>query len=165
MLDNRTEEALILKTVTSLTDLDAIRRIALVTGPGGFMSLRSAFSVGNALAWSANIPIGGVHLSEVKRAQLPEGSDAVWLHSTKKDLLFVRGMDDADAIPMTPEALLQKLGKQKPAFIGELIPAHADHLGLLPADGVRTLEDVLPALVERITYGKPPLLPWYGRGI
>ena len=164
-LENRTEEAIILKTITSLTDLDSIARIALVTGPGGFMSLRSAFSVGNALAWSSKITIGGIHLSDVKLAQLPKKTDAIWVHSTKKDLLFVRGKGDAEASVMTPDALLKKLGKKKPVFVGELIPAQAELLGIMPAADLQPIEHVLPSIVDGMTYAEPPLLPWYGRGI
>ncbi len=40
--------------------------VIVVTGPGGFSSLRAGVSTANALAYSLNIPIKGIKLDELK---------------------------------------------------------------------------------------------------
>lgn len=146
-----------------------LRRIVATTGPGGFMSLRVALSLGNTLAWSLNLPIAGIHLSDLWAARLPKNTNALWLHSTKKDALFVRGFGSlAKDIPSPTLVTLSDLVadiKDSADFVGELIEEHAQALPVSMVDGCTTLSDVLPTIVEHLTYQKPPLLPWYGRGI
>lgn len=149
--------------------MDDLARIASVTGPGGFMSLRVGLSLGNALAWSLKIPGAGVHLSEVWKARMPEGADALWLHSTKKDLLFIRGFGNLTA--EIPEPTLVTLAELKEdlrdaaEFVGELIPEHASLLPVTMLEGVRPVQEILPTLTEGLPYAQTPVLPWYGRGI
>jgi len=146
-----------------------LQRIVATTGPGGFMSLRVALSLGNTLAWSLNLPIAGIHLSDLWAARLPKNTNALWLHSTKKDALFVRGFgslskDIPEATLVTLSDLLLDI-KDSADFVGELIEEHAKILPVSMVDSCTTLSDVLPTIVEHLTYQKPPLLPWYGRGI
>lgn len=146
-----------------------LERIAATVGPGGFMSLRVGLSLANALAWSLKIPVGGIHLSDLWHARMKEEIDALWLHSTKKELLFVRGF--GSLAKEINEPTLVKFDELKADirgsadFVGELIPEHAKSLPVTMAEGLRTLEEVLPAALEKLKYGQPPLLPWYGRGI
>ncbi len=147
----------------------AIQRIACVTGPGGFTSLRVAAAFANALSYALGVPSAGIHLSDLKAACSLE-SDAYWLHSTKKNDLFIRGFGAHASLMQEPQcielhALNQFVGAGE-VWIGELIPEHravADQLGL--KEGPRKdIADILPSLLLSLTYEKQRIDPWYGRG-
>lgn len=170
-VDNKTEEEQLLPKIEYMlkdggSSFQALARIAAVTGPGGFMSQRVGLAIANALSWSLHIPIGGVHLSDVWYARCP--GDAVWFHATKKDLLFIRGFGSyatawPDAVTISLEEAAAALESGTP-FVGEVLPEQQAVLPSVPAKGLRPLADVLPGLVDSLTYKEPPLLPWYGRG-
>lgn len=185
-IPDHTDESAVLPLIRELSPLEEIGRIVATTGPGGFMSLRVGLSIANALAWSLKIPIAGVHLSDLWYARaatnykLPT-TNFFWLHSTKKEFLFVRGFGIFEKEWPTPilvsvETLRSKLqpsSRLRPAsktqsskldYVGELIPEQMDALGLTQCKDVVPLESILPPLCDSVAYGKPPLLPWYGRG-
>ncbi len=113
--------------------------------------------------------MAGVHLSDLWHARIHQEADVLWLHSTKKELLFVRGFgalakDIPEPVLVTFEDVKKDI-RDTADFIGELIPEHAKSLPVTMTEGVKPLTDILPALLETLTYGEPPLLPWYGRGI
>lgn len=156
--------------------LSEISRICSVTGPGGFMSLRVATAFANALSWSIKIPLAGMHLSDLWHGrsthyQLPT-THYLWLHSTKKDALFIRGFGDLEKEWSAPslisiEELRSKLIAQSSSlsFVGELIPEHrALFPHLTPLAGVLHLTNVLPTLLSSQSYDEKSLSPWYGRG-
>jgi tRNA threonylcarbamoyl adenosine modification protein YeaZ len=147
-------------------DLD---RLASTTGPGGFTSLRVAVSTINTLSFSLKIPVAGIHLSEWRKAQCTE-ENLWWLHSTKKEQLFVRGFGKYSVVLPEPtlftveEALSRAEAGMK--WTGELIPeqrAKADAVGLVEAERV-PLEKVLSGFLEKQIYKNELVVPWYGRG-
>jgi len=142
------------------TDKD-LTRIACVTGPGGFTSLRVGAAFANTLAYALDVPAAGVHLSDVRLAQAEQG--VTWVHSTKKTQLFVRHPGDAEPMLVDPEMFQQR--KAGP-WIGELIPEHravADAAKWWPAKA-KDVQEILPTLLTSLSYGKDTVLPWYGRG-
>ena len=162
--------------------LKDIERIAATTGPGGFMSQRVGLSVANTLSWSLKIPIGGVHLSDLWLSRLPhpdplpvgEGGAkrrvrALWIHSTKRELLFVRDFNPSSKEWKEPTLIslddLKASTKESDEYVGELIPEQEIVLPVMKAKSIKPLESVLPKICNEATYGNPPLLPWYGRGI
>lgn len=183
-IKDHTDEARLLPMIESMLEnnkhaLSDLGRIASVAGPGGFMSQRVGLSIANALAWSLKIPIAGVHLSDLWFARLssplPSGEGLgvrgiVWLHSTKKDSLFIRGFNDLakqwpePALISFSDLVAPSSPLQASSFVGELIPEHRSALAMKDAD-TRPLEEILPALLDTLSYGQPPVLPWYGRGI
>ena len=60
-------EALLKKAKWQYTDLT---HIACVTGPGGFTSLRSGVTLANTLSDQLQIPLCGIHLSDVYAARV-----------------------------------------------------------------------------------------------
>jgi tRNA threonylcarbamoyl adenosine modification protein YeaZ len=171
--------------------LQDLTHIACVVGPGGFMSLRVAVALANTLADQLNIPICGVHLSDVYKAKLPArllaGTDGqiancklqscLWLHSTKKQELFVREFGDnakmwPEATHVTLEAFIEMIGRDVRLsgrlYAGELIPEHqavlAEPVGALRAMPLQEIEDILPTFLQHHEYKKQILEPWYGRG-
>ncbi len=72
-------------------DWKSIDRIALMAGPGGFMSLRVGAAFVNALSYGLGIPSASVHGSDVWAARARGIDHFLWLHSTKKAQLFIRG--------------------------------------------------------------------------
>lgn len=154
------------------------------------MSLRVGLSLANALADSLNIPIAGIHLSDLCATRAthyslptrsgPEGPSGprtathfVWVHSTKQNLLFIRGFGELkkewpEPILISIEELNQKpeTKNQKPiSFVGELIDSQQAALPFLkPMKEIAPLEEILPKLLKNLVYEKKSLLPWYGRG-
>jgi tRNA threonylcarbamoyl adenosine modification protein YeaZ len=158
-------EKLLKQAGWTMKDLGAV---ACVTGPGGFTSLKVAVSAANALAWSLHIPIAGIHGSELVRACSTE-EDVIWLHSTKKEEMFVCGF--GSHVTHWPEPIHRRLeafaSELPPAFsyIGEVIPEHeawiSEHGGK-PARVV-PVEEILPRFLAPLPYGHDQLTPWYGR--
>jgi tRNA threonylcarbamoyl adenosine modification protein YeaZ len=147
--------------------------IASVIGPGGFMSLRVGLSLANALAWSLKIPLTGIHLSDVWSARtthslLPTTHSFVWLHSTKRDSLFIRGFGSLEKTWKEPQLLsLEEAQKKIPkgtAYIGELIEEHQKVLPIKKMTDVKSVAEVLPSLLKKFHFSKESLVPWYGRG-
>ncbi|MDD5103001.1 MAG: hypothetical protein PHX93_01225 [Candidatus Peribacteraceae bacterium] len=162
---------------------------ACVTGPGGFMSLRVAVAFANTLIHQLKISGAGIHLSDLYAARTPlpsplppgEGGaerrergktqeDFLWLHSTKKHELFVRGFGSFASLwpepsHVTIDAFLERL-PQGALWTGELIPEHValfQDTQLQPAL-LRSLVGILPSFLARQKYGSALLEPWYGRG-
>lgn len=188
-IDDRTGEELLLSAIESLLKkagwkFEDLTHIAAVSGPGGFMSLRVGISLANALSWSLKIPIVGIHLSDLWSSRLPhpnppptgEGGakrrvgDVIWLHSTKKNLLFVRGFGKfAKAWPEPVcisidefEAKSYKL--QATSYVGELIEEHKKvSKQLKPLKPILPVVEVLPKLLTNCTWKNKILNPWYGR--
>lgn len=156
--------------------------VACVLGPGGFTSLRVAVAFANTLAWSVKIPSAGVHLSDLYVVRFPppppqppspEGrggsTGSVWVHSTKKTELFIRGFGSLAKI--FPEAVCIKLEEfrekipEGTAWMGELIEEHrkvADERKMEPIE-LQSIEKILPAFLQTLSYENKTLEPWYGR--
>ena len=153
-----------------------ITHIACISGPGGFTSLRVGVSAANALRWALKIPSCGIHMSDVyaaRAAGVPEPPlrDVIWIHSTKKHELFLRGF--GSYANLAPEASLMKLEDAVAVIpldtplIGELIPEHQmafKKRGLHLAELRPTIE-ILPEFLKAQSYSEQTILPWYGRGI
>ncbi len=145
-----------------------IGRLACITGPGGFTSLRVAAAFTNALAYALFLPATGIHLSDLKKAQCPQ-EDVLWLHSTKKQELFSRGFGsyaDAykEATHFQMEHFLQDLPENVP-WIGELIPAHEEAVKAKGGVSIalQDLSSILPVFLSDQQYKKSIMEPWYGR--
>ncbi len=171
-VSNRTSDAELLPLVADTLkkagwEMKDIQRIACVTGPGGFTSQRVAVTLGNTLAWGLHVPIAGVHLSDLYKARTSE-ENVVWIHSTKKTLVFIRGFGEFEK--QWPEAIAVELSTLTlPAdamFVGELLPEHEEQC--ISQGGVKghvhSLSESLPAFVSSLSYDEKPLEPWYGRG-
>ncbi len=155
-----------------------VTSVACVAGPGGFTSLRVGVAAANALSYALQIPSCGIHLSDLYAARSVgalhatplRAGDVLWLHSTKKRELFVRGFghhakDFPEAVCMQADQLTSIL-KKDDAWMGELIPEHraiVDDCGAGEAP-LKPLQEVLPAFLAAQTFGKQTLQPWYGRG-
>jgi len=165
-----------------------LTHIACVIGPGGFMSLRVASAFANTLMRQLKIPVAGVHLSEVCAARVRHASPRtaqsttpfqgereqgepsfLWLHSTKKHELFVRGFGAyAKVWPEATHLMLENFSAKAPAgamWAGELIPDHealVREKGMSPV-ALTPLEEVLPTFLGKQKYEHKLLEPWYGR--
>ncbi len=153
-------------------ELKDLTHLVCVTGPGGFTSLRVAVASINALSFALKIPAAGIHLSDLyaSRSSQLETRSSLWLHSTKKTQLFVRGFGEAKE--EFPESTLFSIDDLKPrlqksfSWMGELIPeqrAVIDAAGVLPAE-LKPLLGVLPSVLKGLSYSSQQLEPWYGRG-
>jgi tRNA threonylcarbamoyl adenosine modification protein YeaZ len=148
-----------------------LTQVAVVSGPGGFTSIRVGVASANALAYALSIPITGIQLSDLYMARVaPKVSDiaqVVWLHSTKKQFVFRRGgsqtitnIDLLDIANFASTLVPYKF------WTGEILP---EHQAVLPPQlsqvSLRELQDVLPEFLSRQNYSPAPVLPWYGRGL
>ncbi|MDD5623660.1 MAG: hypothetical protein PHI23_03045 [Candidatus Peribacteraceae bacterium] len=159
-----------------------VSQVACVVGPGGFMSLRVAVACANTLVHHLGVPGTGVHLSDLYFARTAPplsslshdgggvgGEGILWLHSTKKHELFVRGF--GEYVTLWPEpthlSLDDFLGQlpESISWMGELIPEHDAEI--LKRGGKRAelqaIASVLPSFLGSLTYKKKTLEPWYGR--
>lgn len=160
-----TLEKLVSESKMTLQDLT---HIACVSGPGGFMSLRTGCAMANALSFALGIPSASIHLSDIWAARIKE-KNVVWLHSTKKELLFIRGF--GKFATQWPQAQLISLADAKETipkgamFVGELIPDQKEMLtNVQPAQNVLDVASVLPNLLVSLSYeADATLVPWYGR--
>lgn len=165
-------EDVLLKAQWSYKDLT---HIACVVGPGGFTSLRVAVALTNALSHELTIPSCGVHLSEIYESRIMnhesgERRSTLWLHSTKKHELFIRGFGTLAQTFPEPVCItvddLRKIITKDIQWMGELIPEHQAVIaeaGAEPAP-LLTVDHVLPALLRSQNFQSQTLLPWYGRG-
>ena len=159
--------------------LQDLTQIACVIGPGGFMSLRVAVALANTLSDQLKIPIAGIHLSEVYEERLQIANcklqSCLWLHSTKKQELFVRGFGEAakiwsEATHVILEDFLNILRRDAPLarllWVGELIPEQRDAIEALGMQECTPcpIEEILPGFLAGQEYKKQILEPWYGRG-
>ncbi|MDD4628087.1 MAG: hypothetical protein PHE68_01695 [Candidatus Peribacteraceae bacterium] len=158
-------ENLLKKSGWSFEDLT---QVACVTGPGGFTSLRVAVALVNTLVHRLKIPGTGVHLSDLKKAQCSE-NDILWLHSTKKHELFIRGFGVyARQWPEATHVMLDVAEKELPKgaqWVGELIPEHEKVLsekGFIPAE-TKSTEEILSGFLAKQAFTASLLTPWYGR--
>jgi len=144
-----------------------IGRIASVAGPGGFTSLRVAAAFTNALAYALGVPVAGIHLSDLYAArQIPSPksqSSSLWLHSTKKNEVFVRE-EGKEPQWMKLDEFLAEL-PEGASWMGELIPEHEAEVTKKNAKRaeLQSLESILPSFADSLVYEKKTLEPWYGR--
>ena len=173
-MDDHTAEEQLLPAIESLLHernlgYADLARMAVNLGPGGFMSLRVGVSIANALSFGLSLPSAGIHGSDLWGRRAQAHGRFVWLHSTKREQLFVRGFGEQETTWPKPHLItLAELCEKLPHdcdYVGELIPEHAQQLrprALL--ENIRTTEDVLPGLLRTLPYQKGQiLLPWYGR--
>lgn len=159
-----------IRSSVPIQPFEKLSRIAAVTGPGGFMSQRVGLAVANALSWSLNIPIAGMHLSDLWHARAHRSSliaqDFIWLHSTKKQLLFIRGFGSfAKSWPEPVTITLDELKTvSEGQYVGEVLPEQAAVLRIKPLAALAPVSDVLPTITTTLSYTETPLTPWYGRG-
>ncbi len=124
-----------------------------------------------------NTSVNAITQESAEYYPLPSGEGAppeagrvreVWLHSTKKNLLFLRGFGALEKrwpepIPISIEDA-QKQIPTNTSFVGELIAEHRKALPQLqPVQSIKSLEDVLPTFIQSLKFEMKPLEPWYGR--
>lgn len=154
-----------------------LTHLAATIGPGGFMSIRTGVSLTNALAYTLKIPSVGIHLSDLWHARVLHLPASVWLHSTRRTQLFVRGFGAFAAHWPQPQVIeLEELQTQLKSarqagtsrrgtpYVGELIAEHEEVLRVRRFTRVKPMEDILPAFLRHLHYqSERTLLPWYGR--
>jgi tRNA A37 threonylcarbamoyladenosine modification protein TsaB len=178
-LADHTDEASLLPAIegflrTHSASFLSLTALAAVTGPGGFMSLRTGMALMNALQWKLQIPMAGIHLSDLWKTRVISGqrsavSDVVWIHSTKKEVFFIRGFGSFEKKWKEPELItlaeLQRTMTTPTPFVGEMLDEQRVQLPYFQEiSDIRTLQDVLPTIIGAARFEKKPLLPWYGRG-
>jgi tRNA threonylcarbamoyl adenosine modification protein YeaZ len=141
-----------------------VDRIACAVGPGGFTSLRIAVSCANTLADQLCIPSSGVHLCDFLRSRTKE-PNVLWLHSTKKDQLFVCGGEWAEpTLVQLDEVISKVITLNAENWVGELIPEHMHIVEILKQEPLTSLSESLPSFLSSLEYKTELLQPWYGRG-
>jgi tRNA threonylcarbamoyl adenosine modification protein YeaZ len=148
-----------------------LTHLACTLGPGGFTSLRVGVTAMNALAFALKIPSTGIHLSDLWRERVNLIADScqlsgfLWLHSTRRTQLFVRGFGTSGEPWPEPTLIdLEEATKLQGKYVGELLEEHKQVLtGCMPLKEIQPLETVLPTFLRNLQYEKQQLLPWYGR--
>ncbi len=104
---------------------------------------------------------------------LPSGEGSgvrvLWVHSTKREQLFVRGLGQGfegwkEPTLETVEAMQTMITHPMP-YVGELIESQQTQLPHLQrSEKIKPLNELLPTILEHLAYDQKPLQPWYGRG-
>lgn len=163
-----------------------LTNIACVTGPGGFTSLRVAVTLANTWADQLLVPVAGIHLSDLYGSRVAcaahvevetcdshvstTGKTFIWLHSTRKTHLFIRGFGECAKVWPEPTLLsVEEIVASLPdgAYLtGEIIEEHRSALAAKNPVycPLASIHDVLSAFLGQQTYHSSLLLPWYGRG-
>jgi tRNA threonylcarbamoyladenosine biosynthesis protein TsaB len=174
LIDHRIDDAqLVVLVEKTLADAGwaypDLTQLACVVGPGGFTSLRVGVAAINALSYALQIPACGIHVSDLYAAR-GSTKDFIWLHSTKKQELFVRGF--GEMAKKFPEAVCMKLDDlvadlpEGVTWTGELIPEHRERFMkrlAVELEGA-PLSSILPDFLAKQSYTRETLIPWYGRG-
>ncbi|MCK5019921.1 MAG: hypothetical protein KAS32_22895 [Candidatus Peribacteraceae bacterium] len=146
-------------------DFPNLNKVACIIGPGGFTSLRIAVAFVNTLCDQLGIPSAPVHLSDFVLSQASD-SPEIWIHSTKKDLLFIKGNKWKEPTLISLEDLKSFLSSSDSSiWTGELIDDHIsifEEFGWKQA-GQKSVNDFLSSFVSNLKYDDQLLLPWYGR--
>ena len=144
-----------------------LTHIACVIGPGGFTSLRVAVTFANILADQLGIPLAGIHLSALYGVRVEDRvrDEMYWLHSTRKDQLFVHGGKWKEPTLVSIDEIHSQflILNSQFSWAGELIPEHRAKIDADPV-ALKTIDDILPGFLAAQTYRKESLHPWYGRG-
>lgn len=165
-IDDHKEEAAMMPLIESMADMSKVTHVACALGPGGFTSLRVGVALTNALSYGLGIPSAGVHLSDLwSEAGKEQANDFVWLHSTRKTSLFIRGFGTFET--NWPEPTVISLDDAKMiagSAVGELIPEHLQAFSNMQMLPITSYQSVLPNVLSALAYKEnQTLLPWYGR--
>lgn len=147
-----------------------VTHLACVHGPGGFTSLRMGVTAVNVIHTLLQIPIAAIHLADLHHARVQsQNTTGVWLHSTKRDLVFIQGFGEYKKLWSDPTLLTITECKEKlPAktnWCGELLDQHVVDLGSClgaPLE-LESLQNILSNYLQSLTYVNTPIVPWYGR--
>ena len=137
-----------------------LTHIACVIGPGGFTSLRIAVAAANTLADQLQIPQAGIHLCDLLKAQSKE-EDVLWIHSTKKDQLFLCGEQWKEPTLLNVDELPTLKSEY---WVGECITEHEQFVKHMKPAILIPLKEVLPKFLSSLSYTTGIIQPWYGRG-
>ena len=155
-------KSLLQKESISFQDLS---QIVCVVGPGGFTSLRISVSYANALSDQLNIPSVGINLCNLMRF-LSKENNPLWIHSTKKDLLFVQGGKWKELTCISVSDFIASAASLSNTFwVGEVIPEHREILNdlKLKEAELNDIKDNLGSFISSQKFTNDILIPWYGR--
>lgn len=149
---------------------EALTHIACVVGPDGFTSLRIAVTYANVLADQLGVLLAGICLADLYGARCTN-DDSVWIHSTRREEVFIRGAvrkcgvwDWPEPVCVSLEEALEKMPESS-RWCGELLPAHKKVLEGRGRDEAPLLSfrEMLPQFLSTLEYGREQIAPWYGR--
>ena len=104
--------------------------------------------------------------SATANSSLEENGNFLWLHSTRRTQIFVKGFGENSTITPTGIFGLEDAAKLQGAYVGELIPEHQALLSRctpMPEAELMPIEKLLPEFLAHLSYTKQQLQPWYGR--
>ncbi len=123
---NQNESENILEYIKDLVkDFNSLGNIIVVTGPGGFTSIRVGVTIANTLAYSLNIKVSGITLPNLL-AQSTDKKDYLFLHTSTKKHIFVKGYGKYSKIFPQMElydikTLINTIGNNQTEYIGEFL--------------------------------------------
>jgi tRNA threonylcarbamoyladenosine biosynthesis protein TsaB len=158
----------LLALVEEIVDWDAVERIAVGIGPGGFTGLRIGIATARALAQARELPLVGV--SSLEALAAPHEGAVVAVIDARRGEVFAASPGRFEPVALSPEALATRIepgvvavGDGAVRFRGELeragatVPADDSPLHRVSAVHVARLG------AEREPAGRDALLPDYRR--
>jgi tRNA threonylcarbamoyladenosine biosynthesis protein TsaB len=149
-------------------DWDAIERIAVGVGPGGFTGLRIGIATARALAQARDLPLVGV--SSLEALAAPHAGMVVAVIDARRGEVFAASLGAFEPVAITPEALAARIApgslavgdgavrfREELERAGATVPADDS-----PAHRVSAVQ-VARLGAEREPAGRDALLPDYRR--
>jgi tRNA threonylcarbamoyladenosine biosynthesis protein TsaB len=149
-------------------DWDAIERIAVGVGPGGFTGLRIGIATARALAQARDLPLVGV--SSLEALAAPHEGTVVAVIDARRGEVFAASLGAFEPVAITPEALAARIApgslavgdgavrfREELERAGATVPADDS-----PAHRVSAVQ-VARLGAEREPAGRDALLPDYRR--
>ncbi len=143
-----------------------LTHLVSLLGPGGFTSLRVGVTAINTLAYALGLPSAGIHLSDLWSSRVKPQQNFLWLHSTRRTQIFVKGYGADGTITPVGTFGLEDAVQLQGSYVGELIPEHQTLLARciqIPEKELTPFNEFLPEFLAKLPYQKQQLEPWYGR--
>lgn len=154
-------EQLLLDQKSQLSDLT---HLLVITGPGGFTSLRVGITLANALTYSLKLQTAGLTLFEWWKNKLGRTEDYLLVSSAGGETVFVGGYDDQCSL-VSVDDVREKISNSPIALKGELMEKHLSHFPTWQDPKMHELKPDLGGLLEAVQFEKDSgVEAWYGRG-
>lgn len=145
-------------------ELQDLTHILVVTGPGGFTSIRVGVTIANTLAYSLDISAAGISLFDWWNHKLRGETDYLLLSSSTSDLVFAQGFGNAaERVPSFRLQVIQELDTGDAILRGELIEKHRDQLPQFEPSQLHEKTVDVAELFGSVEWKEEVVEPLYGR--
>lgn len=168
-LSERNEASTLLPRIEKLLEsqkktFQDLTHLLVITGPGGFTSIRVGVSIANALVYSLKLETAGITLFDWWKNKLGDTSDTLLISSATGDSVFVQDSHEDKCQLVAISEVKTQMSNSLIDLKGELIEKHAATLSNWKESKLHDLEPDLGGLLDSIQFEKGRIIePFYGR--